>query len=299
MLKIFIALLILSSGLQNAEAKLRVVSTLPVFASIAESVGGDLVEVTALSSGQQDPHHLVARQSFVRILARADVFIEAGLDLEHSWSAPLLSAAGNRKILKGAPGYVQTHAGITLLEILPAGADRSWGDIHIHGNPHYWLDPVNGIIIARNIMDTFIKVDPGNAAAYRRNYQSFNEAMRSLTAQYLRHFEPFFGSRMVVHHREWAYLFRRFRLIEAASIEEKMGVEPGMTYVNQLIQKLRVEKPDLIIIAPYNPERYAKYMSQETGVPYAVVPTDISGNIKNYQGLIRTMLDSLLAVLKK
>jgi len=282
-------------------ARLRVVTTLPVFASIAKYVGGDKVYVAALSSGRKNPHHLTARPSYVYKLARADVFIEAGLDLEKGWTEPLLASAGNRKIMKNGSGYVVTYRGIKILEIPDRKVDRSWGDIHILGNPHYHMDPINGIIIARNIKNIFVRLDLKNAAYYNANYRKFLREIKKLTIYYLRKFKPYFGAKVVVYHRDWVYLCRRFRLTETATIEEKLGIEPSMGYVDKLISLLKIKKPKLILVAPFNPEKYARYISRKTGVPYLVLPTDVNGiaGIRSYKQMLKYNLDKIFSIISK
>lgn len=283
------------------QARLRVVTTLPVFADLVRQVGGERVEVRALSSGKKDPHHLTALPSFALLLARADVFVEAGLDLEKGWTAPLLKESGNRAIQPGQRGYVPAAAGIRLLEVPGAGADRSWGDIHVQGNPHYWNDPVNGIIIARNIRDTLSRLDPGHKTYYEGRYSAFSARIRSLTIAWLRKLQPFFGTKIVVHHREWVYLAARFRLQELAGIEEKLGIEPGMGYMERLLRMVRDQRPKLILIAFHNPDRYARYLSERTGVPWLRLPNDLGvvNGVDGYERLIAHTLEQLYKVLSR
>lgn len=156
-----------------AAAKIRVVTTSEDLASIARSIGGSLVQTESLTSGNTDLHYAQARPDYIVKLNRADVFIQVGLELEVGWVPILLRQARNAKIIRGAPGYCITWRGVPL-KGKPAGLiTRQMGDIHPRGNPHYWTDPVNGIIIGRNIRDTLIRVDPANTARYRRNFKKF------------------------------------------------------------------------------------------------------------------------------
>src|SRR5215204_281744 len=145
-----------------AQAKLNVVATLPDFAAIAKEIGGEKIQVTSIAKGTEDPHFVDARPSFIRVLNRADVLLEGGAELEIGWLPPLVAGARNRRILGDAPGHVIMSRGIQLLEVPTGPVDRSMGDVHPSGNPHYWLDPANGKIMAATIAAALSKVDSGN-----------------------------------------------------------------------------------------------------------------------------------------
>src|SRR5436190_4924526 len=167
-----------------AQAKLNVVATIPDFAAIAEAVGDDKVKVTAVARGTEDQHFVDARPSYVRVLNQADVLIEGGAELEVGWLPPLVSGARNQKILSDSPGHVILSRGIRLLEVPTGPVDRSMGDVHPFGNPHFTLDPANGKIIANSIAETFVKVDPANADYYSANRDAFNKRLDAKLAEW-------------------------------------------------------------------------------------------------------------------
>src|SRR5438445_3434435 len=162
-------------GAATAQAKLNVVATIPDFGAIAQEIGGDKIKVTSIARGTEDAHFVDARPSFIRVLNQADVLIEGGAELEIGWLPPLVNGARNAKILSDAPGHVILSRGIRLLEVPTGSVDRSMGDVHPLGNPHFTLDPANGKIIANSIADTLVKVDPANANYYRANRDAFNK----------------------------------------------------------------------------------------------------------------------------
>lgn len=167
-----IALLLgLVAGAAQAQDRIRVVGTLPTYAALARELTGDLAEVASIARGDEDPHFVQPRPSFAAMMQRADLFITTGLDLE-LWVPALQDRANNPKIRSGQPGHVVAYTGITLLEI-PEHVSRTGGDIHIYGNPHVHTDPVNGIIIAQNILNGLKRVDPGNGATYEANFNRF------------------------------------------------------------------------------------------------------------------------------
>src|SRR2546421_1109106 len=165
-----------------AHAKLNVVATLPDFGSIAQAIGGDKVKVTSIARGTEDQHFVDARPSFVRVLNQADVLIEGGAELEVGWLPPLVNGARNGKILSDAPGHLILSRGIRLLEVPTSPVDRSMGDVHPFGNPHFTLDPANGKISADSIAETLGKVDPANADYYRANRDAFNKRLEAKLA---------------------------------------------------------------------------------------------------------------------
>src|SRR5215204_5591725 len=162
-MKIYCSILLALAFLApSAQAKLNVVATLPDFGAIAKEIGGNKVEVTSIAKGTEDPHFVDARPSFIRVLNRADVLLEGGAELEIGWLPPLVAGARNSRILGDAPGHVLMSQGIRLLDVPSGPLDRSVGDVHPSGNPHYWLDPANGKIMAATIAAALSKVDSGN-----------------------------------------------------------------------------------------------------------------------------------------
>ena len=151
----------------------KIVTTTTDMKSIAELVGGNKVSVSSIATGYQNPHFVDPKPSYIINLTKADLFVTVGLDLETGWSPQLLSSSRNTKIQKGAAGYVDASEGVNLLQV-PGAANRAEGDIHIFGNPHYWLDPINGKTIARNIVNGLERVDPANKSFYETNLQNFN-----------------------------------------------------------------------------------------------------------------------------
>src|SRR5881628_2212832 len=161
----------------TAQAKLNVVATLPDFGAIAQEIGGEKVKVTSIARGTEDQHFVDARPSFVRVLNQADVLIEGGAELEIGWLPPLVNGARNDKILSDAPGHVMLSRSIRLLEVPTGPVDRSMGDVHPFGNPHYSLDPANGKIIANALAETFSRLDPANAGYFEERRKRFDERL--------------------------------------------------------------------------------------------------------------------------
>ncbi len=179
-----LALLLLPPELARGQERLRLVTTLPTYAAIARELTGELAEVNAIARGDEDPHYVNPRPSFAAHVASADVFVVTGLDLE-LWVPAILDRARNRKVVEGGPGHAVAYSGIKLLQV-PENVSRAGGDVHVFGNPHIHTDPVNGIIIARNIVATLKRVDPANADVYEANVRDFEDrVMRRLVGDQL------------------------------------------------------------------------------------------------------------------
>src|SRR6188474_51596 len=173
----------------SASAQLRVIATTPDLASVAREIGGDRVNVMALAKPTEDPHFVDAKPSHIVTLNRATVLIEGGAELELGWLPPLLESARNSKIAAGAPGRIVASHGIKMLEI-PATFDRSKGDVHALGNPHFLIDPLNAKIVAANIAEHLAQVDPKSAATYRSNLQAFESKVDAKLAEWQKQLAP-------------------------------------------------------------------------------------------------------------
>lgn len=157
----------------HTQQQLRVVTTLPTYAAIAREITGPLADVQAIARGDEDPHFVSPRPSFAAMIQRADLFVVTGLDLE-IWVPALLDRAHNPAVMEGAPGHVVAYAGVKLLDV-PQSVSRAGGDIHVFGNPHIHTDPINGILIARNIAAGLTRIDPAHAAEYAANLARFED----------------------------------------------------------------------------------------------------------------------------
>src|SRR3989454_2566596 len=271
----------------TAEAKLNVVATVPDFGAIAEEIGGEKVKVTIIARGTEDQHFVDARPSYVRVLNQADVLIEGGAELEIGWLPPLVAGARNHKILSDAPGHVILSRGIRLLEVPTGPVDRSMGDVHPYGNPHFTLDPENGKTIASTIADTFSRVDPSNEAVYRSNLQKFNERLDKKLAEWKKLMEPYRGTKVVTYHKSFDYFLERFGLDLAGTIEPKPGIEPSPSYVSSLIPKLKASGVKLVIIEPFRPRKTPEYVANNIGAKVLLLPGSVGGNekVKDYFSL--------------
>lgn len=284
-----------------SHAKLNVVATLPDFGAIAQEIGGDNVKVTSIAKGTEDAHFVDARPSYIRVLNQADVLIEGGAELEIGWLPPLVSGARNRKILSDAPGHVILSRDIRLLEVPTGPVDRSMGDVHPAGNPHYWLDPLNGKVIAKRLAETFSKLDPGNTASYQANLQKFNDRLDKKIAEWTKMMEPHRGTKVVTYHKSFDYFLERFGLELAGTIEPKPGIEPSPSYINGLIPRLKAASVKLVLVEPFRPRKTPEYVANAIDAKLLVLPEKVgaSEKVKDYFSLFDYDVAEITAALKE
>lgn len=208
-----------------ASAEVRVVATIPDFGAIAKEVGGSHVSVQALVRPTQDPHYVDAKPSLMLDLNKADMLLVAGMDLEAGWLPPLMTGARNGKIQRGAIGYVDCSTLIPPMQV--RAPDRSQGDIHPGGNPHYWTDPRNGVRMARGIGKQLAKIDPDNADAYKAGVDAFVQRMNARMADWRKRLKPFQGTKVVVYHESWVYFLDFAGFVQAGELEPKPGIHPN------------------------------------------------------------------------
>jgi zinc/manganese transport system substrate-binding protein len=283
-----------------AQAKLNVVATLTDFASIAEAIGGDKVKVTSIARGAEDPHFVDARPSFIRVLNQADVLIEGGADLEIGWLPPLVNNARNKKILGDAPGHIVMSRGLSLLEVPTAPVDRSQGDVHPGGNPHYWLDPINGKPMASRIAEVFSKLDAANASYYAANLRKFTAALDDKVEVWKKQLQPFAGTKVVTYHKSFDYLLQRFQFELVGTLEPKPGLEPSPTHISSLVPRMKTEGVKLILIETFRPRRTPERVANDTGAKLLVLPGSVAGTPRatDYFALFDHNVAELAAALK-
>jgi len=289
-----------SAGASAAEP-LRVVATLPDLGSLARTVGGEQVEVTVLVKGPQDAHFLEPRPSFIRALHEADLFVLNGMDLEVGWVPPLLQSARNPKILPGAAGYVDASSAVMPLEVPQGRVDRSMGDVHPYGNPHYLTDPVNGLRVAALLRDRFAERRPEAAGALAERYARFaaelaarlvgpeaaasrdpEELVRSVEegrssalpggepGGWLGTLRAARGRSAVEDHKLWEYFARRFGLLPVATLEPLPGIAPTTKHLTTVVEIMKQRGVGLILSSVYFDPRHANWVAERTGA--RVVP---------------------------
>jgi len=283
----------------SAGAQLKVVTSTTDLASIARAVGGDRVDVSHISEGYQDPHFAEAKPSFVLRLRNADVFVFVGLDLEIGWMPLLIQGARNAKIQPGGSGYVDCSQVIAVLDRMTGRVDRSLGDVHPQGNPHYWLDPGNGRRIAQLFRDRFSALDPANADVYRVNARAFEDRLSEAEQAWRAKIEALKGKPVVAYHTSWKYLAEYTGLNIIGFMEPKPGVPPSPSHLASLIDDIKRTGAKAIIMEPFYSRKDADFVAEHTGARVVVVPPSVGGlrgaRLDDYISLLAFDIDLLAA----
>ncbi|HKQ66032.1 MAG TPA: metal ABC transporter substrate-binding protein [Methylomirabilota bacterium] len=294
-----LALVALSVSTAAGADKIRVVTTIPDLKALTEEVGGKLVDVDALARGTQNAHELEIRPSLMLKLRRADILIENGLDLD-AWADVAVQGANNPNIVRGAPGRIDVSRGVQVLEVPSTRVDRSMGDVHPLGNPHYSLDPGMAPIVTQNIVDALARVAPDRRAELERNRQSFLSRLDEAMTRWTRAMEPLKGAKVVVYHPQWIYLLTRFGLVQAATLEDRPGIPASPAHLSRVIRQMRDEQIKVLIVEPWNDLKLANRVAQEAGAK-AVVLAPLVGGVKGadtYIGAIDHNVNALVTAMK-
>lgn len=255
-------------------ATLNVVATTPALAAIAKEVGGPSVAVTTLSSPNQDPHFVDARPSLILPLNRADLLIVNGLDLEIGWLPTLQTGARNAAIQKGSSGYFDASTLVVLKQVPTQRIDRSMGDLHPGGNPHFLTDPRNGARVGTGLAQRFGQLLPRHAAEFRQRAASFAKQSNALADQQAKRFAalPVSKRQTVGYHQSWAYLNDWLDLRQIGMIEPKPGVPPTPPHVAALLGLMREQKADAILQETYYPSRFGQLLAEKSGATFVMLP---------------------------
>jgi ABC-type Zn uptake system ZnuABC Zn-binding protein ZnuA len=280
--------------------KLNVVATTPDLAAIAEAIGGDAVDVKALAKPTEDAHFVDAKPSSIVTLNRADVLIDGGAELELGWVPALRESARTKKIAAGAPGRIVASQGVKLLEI-PTSFDRSKGDVHSLGNPHFLIDPLNVRIIAGTIANHFAQVDPANAALYRKNLAAFQARIDQKLPEWQKKLAPFAGAKIVTYHKDFPYLAERFKLDVIENLEPKPGIAPSPAHLAQVITAMKSQGAHIILVQPFQNRKTAETVARQTGatvLDIAQQPGAVPGTT-TYFDLMDHVVDTIADALQK
>ncbi|MEK7348729.1 MAG: metal ABC transporter substrate-binding protein [Candidatus Eisenbacteria bacterium] len=283
-------------GTAHAGGRLQVVTTTQDLASIAAQIGGDRIAVEPLAKGYQDPHFVDAKPSYLLKLRKADLFIQVGRELEVGWAPGLINNARNNRIRPGAPGFLDASANVNILEV-GARVGREQGDVHPLGNPHYWLNPENGIAMAANIRDALSHLAPADAGYFQERYAAFEGRLRAKIAEWKKRAAALglTGMKVVTYHRSWPYFAEAFGLEVVDYVEPRPGVPPAPRHVQELVATMKAQKVGLLIVEPYFDPRLSRQIARNAGVPMVVLPPSVGAapEATDYIQLFDTQLDTI------
>jgi zinc/manganese transport system substrate-binding protein len=256
----------------SAEAKVNVLATVPDLGALAREVGGEHVAVKVLARSTQDPHFVDARPSLVLDASNADLLILNGLELEVGWLPPILTNSRNEQIQPGHPGYLDASTLITPLEVPREKIDRSMGDIHTGGNPHYTLDPRNGLQVAKGIAARLQNIDPQHAQAYEANLARFTQALSARITGWEKALASFKGTEVVTYHKSWIYFVVWAGFDQVAFVEPKPGLPPSAGHVARVLGVIKQRKVKLILQEEWYPPATSEQLSRLGGARLVRVP---------------------------
>ncbi len=333
MISLFLFMAAVGVPVVRPAAPVRVVTSLTTYASIAREIIGDRGTVSSIAEGDEDPHFVQPRPSFVPLLRDADLFVTTGMDLE-LWVPTLLDRAGNGKVREGGPGYVAAYKGITLLEV-PTSLSRAQGDIHVDGNPHIHSDPINAVIIARNILEGLKRVSPANADFFTAREKDFEDRMLKATfgeeivrivtpaalfelartgkvltflqnpyqgkplmtrlGGWMQQAMKFRGKDMVCYHKEWAYFSNRYGVHCVGYVEAKPGIPPTPRHVQDVIALMRDKKIPVLLASNYFDHNQVRDVAARTNAVGVIVPENTKGapGIDTYFDLMNLWITEL------
>jgi zinc/manganese transport system substrate-binding protein len=255
-----------------------VVTTLPSFADIAKNVGGDDVKIISLTRGNQDPHFVDAKPDLMLSLNKADLLIRAGLGLEDGWLPPLLVGSRNGKIQNGTDGNLDASSVMALKDVPKTPLDRAQGDVHPGGNPHFMVDPNNGIVLAKAIADRLSKLDPSKSADFHKRADAYSADLKKHIEQWDKELKPFAGTQVVTYHKSWIYFLDWAHFNEVGTVEPKPGIPPSPEHVVELINSMKRQNVKLILMEPFYPKGVTQDVAQKTGAKLLVLPVEVNGN---------------------
>lgn len=269
---VFVCFALAVLGAAPAEAALRVVATVPALGALAREVGGAHVDVRALARPTQDPHFVDARPSLALELNRADLLLAVGLGLEAGWLPTLITGARNARIIPGAPGHLDCSQFARLLEVPAGPIDRSHGDVHPGGNPHYLTDPRAAAAVARGVAARLGQLDPPNRAAFDAGLSSFLSRLSAAQARWEASMKPYAGAPFIGYHRTWVYVADWLKLVEAGFVEPKPGIPPNPAHVAQLVAMGKSRAIRVIAQEEYYPDKTSRLVAERIGATLVRVP---------------------------
>jgi zinc/manganese transport system substrate-binding protein len=284
-----------------AQQKLKVVTTIQDLASLTREVGGDRVQVEAIAKGYQDPHFVEPKPSFLMMLRNADLLEVVGLELEIGWLPPLLDQSRNPNLQPGARGYLDVSSGVEILDRPSGAVNRSMGDVHPMGNPHYWLDPANAVRMAIQIERKLAEMRPNDAAYFAQRLNAFKIRINNANKRWMAELAPYRGAKIVTYHNSWPNFAKHFNLNVVGYVEPKPGVPPSPSHSFELVNQMKAQGVKVIAMEPYFDQKDPQFIANKTGGKVIVLYPSVGGaktGTDDYIQLMNTNVATLIKALK-
>lgn len=286
---------------QTGWAQLNVVTTTEDIAALVRVIGGEWVNVESLSRGYQDTHFVPAKPSLMVIVHKADLLIYQGMELEVGWLPLLIQGARNQKVFLGQPGNLDLSLSIDPIEVPQGALDRSMGDVHAFGNPHYNLGPSNIKPMLFMITDHLVKLDPDHEKQFKSNRNAFIRIFGKRLVGWKQRMAPFKGTKVVTFHRTWSYFLKEFGMEYIGTLEPVPGIQPSPTHLIRLSQLMKAKNARLILQANYYRNKFANLLSNKTGAQVLTLPPGVGGvpEAGDTIGLFDTLVNQITKALSK
>lgn len=283
-----------TSASQGFAETIKVVAATSDLGYFAEQIGGELVEVDVVASGNRDVHYIEVLPSYMLKVRKAEVYLKVGLELD-VWSQSIIDGSRN-----GSLRVVDCSRGIAPAEVPTFQADARYGDLHRFGNPHYWLSPGNVPTICENITDALVHVDPENAATYESNRDNYLRQLKSKIAEWDALKPELQAINFVAYHNSWPYFCEYFGCQVVDFVEEFAGVAPSPSHVAHLIEHIKVDSLSVVASQPFHDKRLPQLIAERTGCQAIVLPTSVGGvtGTETYESLIDFVAKSLIDAAK-
>jgi zinc/manganese transport system substrate-binding protein len=295
----FLAVAALAMNAAAAD-KVKVVTATEDLASITREVGGDRVDVSSIGRGYQDPHFIEPKPSFLLLLKNADLLEVVGLELEIGWLPPLLDQSRNNNIRPGQAGYLDLSQGVEILDRPTAAVNRSMGDVHPMGNPHYWLDPANAVRMGIQVERKLAELRPADAAYFAQRLNTFKLRMNDANKRWLAQMAPFRGAKIITYHPSWPNFARHFGLDVVGTVEPKPGIPPSPSHTLEVINLIKSQGIKAIVMEPYFDSKTPNFIAEQTGAKVVVLYPSVGGKqgLDDYFKLFDYDINQLTGALK-
>ena len=270
-------ILAVSFGSSARAALPKVVTTTEDLAALVRDIGGDKVTVDTMARGYQDPHFVEPKPSFIVKLHGADLLVVIGRELELGWLPPLLTQSRNAKIQPGGAGYLDASIGVRILDIPTGQLTRAMGDVHPSGNPHYWLDPDNGRIMAKSIAAALARIAPADRPYFDQRYADFDRRLGEAQKRWTTAMSAYKGTKVVTYHRSWPNFTERFGLEVIGYVEPKPGIPPSPSHTIQLIAEMKRQQVKVILVEPYFDLKTPDSIARAVGGKVLVLTPSVGG----------------------
>jgi zinc/manganese transport system substrate-binding protein len=255
-----IGLLLVATLPGSVQAKVKIAASLPDFASIAAAVGGEQVEVFAIAKANGNPHFVEVLPSYMIKVSRVDLYLKVGLALDQ-WADAIIEGSRNNHLQ-----VIDCSGGVEVLDKPTGKVDASLGDVHPQGNPHYWLDPANGSIIADHILDALKALDPSHATDYTNRNIAFKAELTRRNSEWKKQLAFLQGKAIITYHSSWAYYAHALGCQVVGYVEPFPGIPPTAKHVQELVGIIKDKKVGLLIQEPYYPGKDPEFLAKQTGL---------------------------------